>query len=248
MIITNAIWEKHNIGLKTCEITFSATDNIDDYIQSKVEKDFEYIVAKAPAGRLSLIHDLENRGFRYLENQLQIAVNPQEINRIDKKWNRVLNGMNCKKITSEDDFKLLFDNINKGMFDSDRVTLDPLLGRKASASRYSNWLNDLRTEKETEIYFLMKNKKKIGFFIFKNNPKKSIHCVLAGLFDNYKGRGNALAIIYLYLKLASEKGVKTLISAISTNNKGIMNLLTNLISFKVQGIYIVLRKMNNLQN
>jgi hypothetical protein len=246
MIITDAFWEKRNIGLKTCEITISATDSMDDYIKSNVENEFEYIIARIPAGRTNLIHAFEGTGFKYLENQFQITVDPQEIYRIDSKWQRILNGMNCRKIKEINELQQLLIKITPGMFNTDRVFLDPELGKKASISRYRNWLKDLNTSNSVEIYLLFKHEKEIGFFVLENNPGNIIHCILAGLFDEFKGHGNAVAIIYLYLKMAFERGASSLKTSISSNNRQVINLFTNLISFKVQKIYVVLRKMNNL--
>jgi hypothetical protein len=245
MIITDAFWEKRNTGLKTCEITFSTADSFDDYIKSNVENEFEYIIARIPAGSTSLIHAFEGTGYKYLENQFQISVDPQEIYRMDSKWQRMLNGINCRKIAGINELRQLLMKISPGMFNTDRVFLDPLLGKKVSILRYRNWLKDLHTSNSAEIYLLLKDEKEIGFFVLENSPGNIIHCTLAGLYNEFKGHGNAIAIIYLYLKIACEKGASSLKTSISSNNRQVINLFASLISFKVQKVYVILRKMNN---
>ncbi|MGD0343309.1 MAG: hypothetical protein ABSA76_16540, partial [Bacteroidales bacterium] len=120
MKIIDAKWEERNTGLKTCEIIFNTEDTIKDYLDAKVEDKFDYFVVKIPNGNLKLIHDFENIGFRYMEMQFCISVDSGEIDKIDKKWDRIIKETSYKRLESNEDIKILLNQIGSGMFKNDR--------------------------------------------------------------------------------------------------------------------------------
>ena len=46
MVITNAIWDTKNTGLKTCEILFEANDSFQTYLDAEIEKKYDFSVIK----------------------------------------------------------------------------------------------------------------------------------------------------------------------------------------------------------
>ena len=78
MKIINAHWEERNTGMKVLEIVFNRKDKLKVFIDLIIEEKFDYIVAKVPGGKTELIHELENSGYRLLENQIQISVKVEE--------------------------------------------------------------------------------------------------------------------------------------------------------------------------
>lgn len=243
MKVIDAYWEVRNSGLTTCEIVFEDGDSIDEYLAANIEKTFRYSVVKIPLDNLKLLHHLEDIGYKYIETQFNVCVATTEINKIDKKWNRVIKGTNCQKLRSEQDLDIILSNIGDGMFDSDRISLDEKLGKETSARRYINWIKDLYKDRDAEIFYLTKHGKNAGFFILRKGSNESIYSVIAGIFNEYKGHGLSVTLIYYYLKLALEKNKKNVFTSFSSNNMGMLNTFTKTVSFKILNIFYVLRKL-----
>lgn len=243
MKLINAFWELRNSGLTTCEIVFEEGDSFEDYLKSNIEKDFKYCVVKIPSDNLNLLHNLEENGYRFIETQFNIRVAPSELAKIDLKWARVIEGTGYQKLTNIDELDIILTNIGDGMFNSDRIYLDEKLGRETSIKRYTNWIKDLYKETDTEIFFLTKNDNKVGFFTIHNNSKNSIQSVIAGIFNQYQGHGLSIALVYYYLKIASEREVKYVFTSFSSNNIGMLNTFTKTVSFKTVCVQYVLRKL-----
>jgi hypothetical protein len=243
MRVIDAYWEVRNSGLTTCEIVFEVGDSIDDYLASNVEKNFRYTVVKIPSDNLKLLHSLEAIGFEFIETQFNICVATTEIDKIDKKWFRVIDDTGYQKVRSNHDLDVILSNVGKGMFNRDRISLDEKLGKETSSLRYINWIKDIYKDTNAEIYYLTKHGKEAGFFIVREGAEKSIHSIIAGIFSKYQGHGLSIALIYYYLKLASERKAKSVFTSFSSNNIGMLNTFTKTVSFKTLNIFYVLRKL-----
>lgn len=243
MKVIDAYWELRNSGLTTCEILFEKGDSYDDYLAGEIENKFQYSVAKIPSENLALLHKLEAIGYNYIESQFNICVPTTEIHRIDIKWNKIIDEADYLKVTNVDELEIILSNINTGLFHYDRISLDEKLGRETSAIRYCNWIKDLYSDSATEIFCLLKHGNTAGFFIIRDELDKSIHSIIAGVFNKYQGQGLSVAIIYFYLKLASERNAKNVFTSFSSNNMAMLNSFTRTVSFKTLNIYYVLRRL-----
>jgi hypothetical protein len=242
MKLTNATWEERNSGLKTCEILFEKGDTIEDFRFFNFKDDFKYFVAKVSSENIKLVHYLEECGFRYIETQFNISVATEELEKIDKKWLKIIEGTDYIKMTRENDLADILSNVGAGLFENDRISLDDNLGKVVSALRYTNWIKDLFKDKKSELFYLTKQSKKVGFFVIQKHSKYTINSVIAGIFKPYQGQGLSVALIYYYLKLASVKGVKQSVTSFSSNNLSMLNTFTKVVSFKVLNVYYVLNK------
>ena len=92
MKILNAYWDERITGLKTCEIIFEKGDTYQMYLDSAVEETFHFSVIKIPVSDLKLVHQMEEIGYRYLENQITISLEVDQTEKIDQKWKRFLSG------------------------------------------------------------------------------------------------------------------------------------------------------------
>ena len=126
MNIINAVWDEKITGLKQCEIVFAQSDTFQTYLDAEIEKIFKFSVVKLPVGNLSLVHQLEDIGYRYLENQLFLSFNVEQLEYLNLKWNRLFTGFTYKQVTSADELKSLTDQVSDKMFEADRYSQDPL--------------------------------------------------------------------------------------------------------------------------
>jgi len=243
MKVIDAFWEIRNSGLTTCEIFFEKGDLFSDYLVAGIEQKFKYSVVKIPSDNLTLLHKLEDFGYNYIETQFNICVATSEYDRLDKKWNRIIKNTGIEKANSLDDIEIILSNIQSGMFQCDRISLDNKLGKETSAKRYINWIKDLSEESGTEIYYLLKCRKKVGFFIIHDRLNNSLDSVMAGVFNEYQGQGLSVAIIYFYLKLAKARNARNVFTSFSSNNMPMLNSFTKTVSFKTLNVFYVLRKV-----
>jgi len=239
----NAFWEERNTGLKTCELIFDPSDKIVDYKNSLFENNYEYIVAKIPIQNIILVHELEDIGFRFMETQLNISVETQEIEQIKRKWRRFLSNTSYKKLESKNEIELLTHKIKDGMFKDDRISIDEKLADDISSTRYINWITDIYEKKSADIFLIKKYSSFAGFFVIKRADHRTYQALIAGIFKEYQGQGLPLALFYYYLKIASEKNGINVITSFSSNNLKMFNSFTRTISFKILEIFYVLRKI-----
>ncbi len=95
----------------------------------------------------------------------------------------------------KEEWEMVIKKITPGMFDTDRVSLDPYLGLEISCKRYQNWCRDLFDNPNSFMVVGELDGEEYCFGVYisqKNNSR--IKVVLCGIFEKYKkmGLGNTL--------------------------------------------------------
>ena len=193
MKITNATWEKRNFGMDAYEISIEKKDMRDyqEVLKKIDEQNFHnaYVVIKMPTGNLKLLHALEDKGYRFLETQLSMVNHFEPIESesnmlaLDIK-NECTVEIAPKKI---EEWDKVINKITPGMFDTDRVSLDPALGNDMACKRYKNWCRDLFDNPTSEMCVQKIGSDIYGFSVsIKNEKTGVIDYVLGGMFEKYK--------------------------------------------------------------
>lgn len=245
MQITNTYWEERNTGLKSCEVVFEKGDKFQDYLKSDIEIKYEFSVVKIPSGNLEIVHQLEGIGYRYLENQMKLSFEVEQVSNIDLKWKKLLNGFTCKTISTEEEMDSILNEISNNMFEADRFTLDPLWSKGISSKRYMNWTRDLFQTPSVKFYTIEKEGKEIGFFADKKESESVNSCPIAGIYNNYKSAGYIFVLTWFWLLKSKEMGYKKVTTSVSSNNRAILSSLSRVFSFSIRETHIVLRKVIN---
>lgn len=243
MKIINAIWEKRNTGLKTCEIVFEKNDTFQTYLDSNIEKNYEFSVVKIPVGNLMVVHQLEDFGYRYLENHLVLSFEVNQLDDINPLWNRLLTGFTCKLLTTNEEMALVLQEVENNMFDTDRYSLDPFWSGNISSKRYSNWIKDLFESGIAQFFVIVKDEKEIGFFSIKEESQNINSCPIAGIFNSHKSVGYIFVLTWFWLLNSKKTGIKKVVTSISTNNRVILSSLSKVFAFRVCDTFIVMRKI-----
>jgi hypothetical protein len=243
MKVIDANWDEKITGLKTCEIIFEKGDNFESYLSSGLEKNFRFIVTKIPINDLKLVHQLEDIGFRYLENQMKLSFEVNQLDKIDPSWERLLSGFICEKVTSDDEINEINAEVNSRMFEADRFSIDPFWAPEVSTHRYTNWIRELYKKWDTRIYTIAHNGSKAGFFAMHPESDKINSCPIAGIFNRYKGYGYIFALTWFWLDLSRKAGNARAITYISTNNRIILSSLSKAFAFRICETLIVMRKV-----
>lgn len=243
MNITDARWDEKITGLTTCEIIFEKEDTFQIYLDASIESNFHFSVVKIPIGNLRLVHQLEDFGYRYLENQLVLSFNTDQLEHIKSIWNRLFNGFSYKLLTTKEEIASVNNQVNDNMFEADRFSQDPYWSSEISSKRYVNWIDELFGTSRVNFYAMIKQGREVGFFAIKNESQKTNSCPIAGIYNQFKSSGYIFVLVWDILVISREMGVNKFVTSISSNNRNLLSSFSKIFNFKVNDTFIVLRKV-----
>lgn len=213
--IINAVWEKRNLGVDCHEIKIEINDTI-DYIKNELPKnEAQYTVVKVPSNRCDLNFLLQELGYKYIESSIHLTHDLKNIN-LNPIQQRILNSIGYETMDKFDIDKL-FCEIEKGIFKTDRIYVDPYFTHEQAANRYVNWISD-ELDKGCEIFKLTYKNDSIGFFTFKNIGNSTCYPFLSGMYKDYLKSGLGVSTVEKPLKEAINMNYKNLNTYISSNN------------------------------
>jgi hypothetical protein len=242
MEIIDAWWEKRNLGFRVCEIIFDQNDLIDFTEIADLEQTYEYLVAKIPVESVHLVHELENNGFRYLENQQLIYFTSEQFLNLNKNWERRFQNIVFEEISEKKDLKIICDKIMEGLYKKGRISADPDIEKGISDLRIVNWLKDLYNKDTAAIYGLSNDGTIIGYFALDKLNNFHLNVVQAAIFTEYQNKGYSFLLPYSVLKIAYSKKFKGVFASISTGNMKTLNSISKFVHFSVKQTSVVLRK------
>jgi hypothetical protein len=216
MKIIDAYWEKRNLGIDCKEIVFEDSDDVSSI--NKLHDIFEnsgYIVAKLPVGRFDLYGKLTEAGFVYIESSINFRINLKDaiLTSLQERLNKSITYAKM----NERDVAILFKELEKGLFSTDRIYMDPHFSKDKAANRYKNWISDELTC-STELYKILYKQETIGFFTFKELSNGVYYPFLAGLYNVCSNSGLGFAVIRKPIEEALNRKGTHLSTYVSTNN------------------------------
>ena len=212
MKIIDATWEQRNLGVTCYEVVFDRDDKVSD-IERNWDKFLErqYLVFKVPVNRPDIAAFVQSCGAKYIETAITFHCDlrtwqlPESLKDIC--------ALSSYAPMNEDDIKVMFEEIRKGIFKTDRVYLDPRFTREQAAQRYINWSKDMLNSGNVpcKVMYLGET---IGFF----NDK------LSGVYSKFTGTGMGLFIQYSCIDVARYIGKNKDKVVVSSNNLEVVNL------------------------
>ena len=198
MKIVEATWERRNLGRNVWEITLERDDMADAEKTLAALRDVRfagaYVCVKMPVGNLKMLHALEDDGFRFLETQLSLMdrFKAEDMMDLCENANERLEFKTVEK--DEAAWERVIAKVVPEMFDTDRISLDPLLGPELACTRYQNWMRDLRKNPKSVLTVMLLGDKEIAFNIdiLEGNTR---HGILAGNFPEFKNTGYGTMVI-----------------------------------------------------
>jgi hypothetical protein len=242
MNIVDAYWDKKISGLKTCEILFGKEDTFQTYLDAGIEKNFQFSVVKIPIGNLGIVHQFEDIGYKYLENQLCLSFNVDQLEWINSKWTRLFNGFTYKLLSTGEELAMVTAQVSDNMFEADRYSQDPFWTEDLSSKRYVNWITEL-FDLKVRFYTMIKNGTEVGFFAINSESGKTNSCPIAGIYNQYKFSGYIFVLVHDILAISKDGGANKFVTSISSNNSNLLSSFSKIFNFKVNDIHIVLRKV-----
>jgi len=211
--IVNAEWEKRNLGVSTIEIICEQGDSCEDIDKAIDENVAEYYVCKIPTHIPHLSEYIQKCGFVYIEDQIEVLHDLHESTR-NSLQQRLYDSVSYREMTSEDIEQLLLE-IDYGMFDSDRISLDSHFITGVAKRRYTNWVNDLLRQGAIP-YVMMYKGEPSGFIILQTKDGKSYTSVLGGAYEKFRKSG--LGIVQKEQEIVKKIGGKSVNTNVSSNN------------------------------
>lgn len=213
MKIVDAIWEKRNLETNTIEITIEEHDTADRVSHILQDQSAGYMVVKLPVSRTDLIFQLQDLGYAYIEDMVTLYHDLHEVSYspIQKRLRDAVDTATMDKA----DVDVLCGEIWKGMFDSDRIFLDPYFTWEMAKKRYVNWVQDEYARGTEFVKYLYKDKV-IGFFALREAENKEYDSFLGGMYKEYQKGG--LGTVVKVPQAVKERGGKKVRASVSTNN------------------------------
>jgi len=226
MKITEATWEKRNFGYSFVEI--EQIDNCSDIDEIELLKNkFPYILIRIEPQNLMYISALEKKNFTFIETRLAISFPVKELV-YPPMFKRIISKFDVQdKIVTNNKSLTSIKGKMKNMFLTDRISVDPYLGKDYSLKRYQNWLDDLFTNPSCKVFELVLKKEPIGFYALRIKHK-FVDSVMGGIYEKFAGAGLGLFVIKNPLDRCFNEGFQRVDTAISTNNSQIVNMYASL--------------------
>jgi hypothetical protein len=223
-IITENHWEYKNLSKLSAEIHLFDNDHLNNQKDlSKLKSKFEHIVAKVPLSNCRTLALLNQNNFKFDELQFLMEISLKKTENIDKcLLKSFVSKANHIKVQNDADINIIIDNINRGMFHTDRFSINPNFGKDVSSKRYTNWVKYILSQKG-EIYTIICKDKPIGFMMFDNNSEY-LNYLLGGLFPDIQDMHYGVQIIAQPLDLMINLGLPKMQSRVSSNNPEVISL------------------------
>ena len=218
MKVIDAFWEERNLGVTCYEIQMELSDKLEAVVKeldSFTER--QYMVVKIPSSRYDLLPVFQSRGYYFIETQIRLEtiIGPNyQFPNISPALKKLCDRCAVKEM-NDTDIEHLYQEIKNGMFDTDRVYIDPFFTPEQAANRYIGWTRDLIAKGDTQ-YKTIFNGTTFGFF----------NGALGGVYNEYKGSGMGFCFRYALAQFDQLQGIKKRCVRVSANNPDIFKLHT----------------------
>ena len=235
MKVINAVWEEKNLDRTASEIICEEGDSPEELNKTLYQLETSYNVLKIPAGLASLLQITPSHAFSFAETQVQLCRDLPSF-RAEDYLDPPLTELTYAPMNEEDRLEL-FQELDKGLFSTDRIALDPKFSIQIANKRYKNWL----LQGGSQLFKISFQRKNIGFFAFKDFDSEYCSAFLTGLYSEARGKGFGRAPIYFPLVEGKKRGQKLHVCSVSLNNKPIINLHIKLGSLIRQTHYVFVK-------
>ena len=226
MKVTHATWERRNLGRDAWEITLDRKDmeDVSGVIKTLNDEKFKgaYVCVKLPVGNLKMVHALEDDGFRFLEVQLSLISHFEPANILSQRESMGNVEFKTVEKTSEA-WERIIQKVPAGLFDTDRIALDPRFGPDVARRRYQNWMRDLLANPKSRLTVMVVDGNEIAFGLDIVDEGR-VEGVLGATFEEFRNSGYGMLSMAGYDE--GELAMKHR-TAVSSNNQAVLRTHQN---------------------
>ena len=232
MKIVDATWEQKNLGVTCYEITFDRNDKISDIEDNQYKfLERQYLVFKVPVSRPDIATYVQSLGAKYIESQITFQCDLRTWQLPDSL--KDICALSSYAPMNDNDIKVMFDEMRKGIFNTDRIYLDPYFDRDKAAQRYINWSRDMLNKGHIPCKVMYRGET-VGFF---NDS-------LSGVYSKFLGTGMGLFVQYSCIDVVRYIGKTKAEAVVSSNNLEVVNIRIKL-GCQIKKVNTVFVKHNN---
>lgn len=242
MKIVDAVWEKRNLGVTCCEIMIDSDDTIEDVQQMlHTSKKYQYVVFKVASTRPDIVRLLQDEGFRYIECLLTTSLKVKNFE-VPAIYKAVVDKCSLKRMDDKD-IKFLCDELDKGLFHTDRVYIDPYFSHDLAANRYKNWMLDI-VNSGIDIYKVIYEGDDVGFVLYKEIKPYIYDGILVGTYSKYANSGMGYCVECAGVAYHKSIGARKIIGRVSTNNPEAVKVVSSFGNIITRSDYIFIMHNN----
>jgi hypothetical protein len=235
-----AVWEKRNLGVDTVEFEIEPGDSFAEFRERErtAAATHAYLVAKCPPALPDFIWGLPACGFVQVEIQFRLTLDRSEL--AEPPQARYLDrGAEVVRLEAPADRQRVRVEFEQGMFDTDRIALDPRFGAGVAGARYWLWTEDI-LRRGGCLHELRLGKRAVGCFV--SEPRDAVTCgaVLGGVYPALRGRGLGFLVVRKHLDTIFGMGFQRSVTAVSSNNADILpiSLAFGYRITEMRGVYV----------
>lgn len=240
MKIVNAFWEERNLGVACYEVTVQKSDSLQQVREELLRlNSIEYLVVKVDAPYVDACFLLSELGYTFLEVNMNMFLDIRNY-RLNPLEQRLNSQIHYYQLTTEEELERFEIELDKGLFNSDRVYLDPQFTKEQASHRYKCWIRD-EIGRGSELFEIAYKEQAIGFFTQKQLDEKTYYPFLAGLYlDNQEKIGLGFSVLAKPIEDVIQRGGKYISTYVSSNNLPIVKLHTQLgfLPNKIHNVFV----------
>lgn len=216
-----ADWEKRNLG---CEVYETTVDETDD--QALVLTELESIprpsihVCNLPVGRADLYELMGVWDYTFFEAKLHTKVGVKALYGLPAAYRRVFELYAVEIVDGPSGLEEVIQEINKGIFSTDRIALDPKFGLAYANRRYANWVRDEFEGGESMLFRILEKTtgQGVGFHLLRKPVGMTVTGLVGGLYIGAQDAGLGAVMSIAAIEATQQLGAKILVSKVSSNN------------------------------
>lgn len=186
MKITFAVWEIRNLGIEVYEVDCEATD-ANDVLSRINELKADMVVCRLDVGRAANLFEFARQGFVNVETIFSL----RRSSRSPGDW-RPRSSIQSQVLSGDERSEVL-DLVKSGVFEFDRVSIDPRFSTLIAGHRMANWLQD-EISSGGEIVGVFRGAALFAFFSFRKTAAMEAHIALSAVIPTrgFPGAGQLL--------------------------------------------------------
>ncbi|MBT5421070.1 MAG: hypothetical protein HOK80_09270 [Candidatus Cloacimonetes bacterium] len=221
MKITHATWEKRNLGVDAYEVEVEVSDTIETLKEKSHLFESEYTVIKVPTTMTDVSFYLQSQGYLFIE-ALTSCYHVGQLPVTSSLQKRVIDSISCMEM-NRSGYVFMRSEIRGGMFQGDRISVDPNFTEEQANKRYLGWVSD-ELDRKSQFYELTYKDKRVGFFILRNLGPGVYLASLGGIYPNYQKYGFGLSLNYYEIYESAKQNIRRIETSFSSNNRGATSL------------------------
>ncbi len=220
MKVIDAFWEKRNLGVDTVEFETEKGDTPEIIRNAILANEKQYNVVKTRNGDFEIKQLMSELGYTYVESMFKL-VHQMKMPAVPNAVKRIMDRITYMPMTEESEIEMLFSELDKGIFKTDRIALDPFFSPEIANFRYKNWIKD-ELSRGNALTKGVYEGEIISFGAYKMLENNVMFSYLGGMFTDYLNCGLSVPASFKSIEYQLSLKPKKIVTYVSTNNQNSM--------------------------